>query len=440
MNPSRFAIRQALVVATLCAIILGASSRDDAEARSVFCSIDPLGAYASVGATLFIGTASVDSLPGGGPKRILSFSARDSVTIPAPAFSQVVTIERLSTAAPSDLRTAISRSNGRILLIPWEYGPDCSTLAWRGNALWMKPGTRGLFAGNLRPRGEWVNGVPTFDVGSTYNLPYPSAPAFGRYIRGGIPLSADQLMNYYDSLPRVSYERTDRLTQLTREQANRDALLEWAERHPELAARPPVASFIGSARRETALHPYYVRESEVAGTWRFVVTMPGHDSVIMYGRTKQHPASLIASADGNIRQWDLNERPPFGYYLHIVMTKSLADLDIDRHPPPSRQGYLSVSFEPEIVTPDSTVWSAGADIYGAQAALSDSSTFRSVFASLRRAGTIGIRPDRPRYTPGRIIAKRDGSARLEFEYADNDDTVFPRVRAERISSIAWNPK
>jgi len=428
------------LTAAIGALALAGLAADDALAHKSFCSIDPFGGYTNKAATLFIGVATADSLPGGAPvNRGPGPLGRDSLALAAPPWSQVVTIERLSTSAPTSLAKAISRNSERVLLIPWVYGPDCSPGTWTGSALWMEPGTRGFFSGVLRPKEKWVGDVPTFDVGAPFNLPYPSSRSFERYLRGGPPLTADELMSLYDSLPRWTFERTDRLTSLKREQEKRSALIDWGERHPGQANRPPLAAMLTAARRESSLAPYYLRSSPLAGTWHFTVELPGQETVTMYGRTQERATTLLASHDGKTRIWELDGAAPFGYSMLMVMTRSIHDLDIPRWPPPQRQGYLPAAFEPELVTPDSMVWGASAELFGAQAVLPESPGVRKEFAHMRIAARAFISNGRPQNAPGRIITKPDGSARLELVYRDINDVVAT-IRGERVSTTVWNPR
>ncbi|MGK2962907.1 MAG: hypothetical protein ACSLFK_12270, partial [Gemmatimonadaceae bacterium] len=299
--------------------------------------------------------------------------------------------------------------------------------------------TRGFFGGVLRPKEAWVDGVPTFDVGAPFNIPYPSSRSFERSLRGGTPLTADELMSLYDSIPQRTFERTDRLTYLKREEENRRALIDWGERHPDQAGRPPVAEMLTIARRESSLSPYSLRVSPLAGTWRFTVELPGHETVTMYGRTEGRATTLIASADGAIQRWDLNGAAPYGYALLMVMTRSLLDLEIPRWPPPQRQGFLGATFEPELVTPDSTVWGARAELFGAEAILPESTELRKEFAHMRIAARAFVSEGRPRNAPGRIVVKPDESARLELIYRDINGVVAT-IRGERLSTIIWKPR
>jgi len=93
---------------------------------TAYCSIDPFGSLGYGAATLFIGTATADSLPGGGPRVVGQMLYPDSIVIAAPRFSQLVRIERLSASATPALRAALRTRSNLALVIPWGYGPDCT--------------------------------------------------------------------------------------------------------------------------------------------------------------------------------------------------------------------------------------------------------------------------------------------------------------------------
>jgi hypothetical protein len=429
-------LRRLAIPAVGAFIMLPAAGR--IASSTSYCSIDPFGVYSMAGQTLFIATASRDSVKADKPARRVS-TFRDTVSLAGPRYAQIVTLDRIGASAAPELLTAARSHGGKAVLVPWVYGPDCAAGTWDGQALWLEPGSQGLFGGKLRPRADWLDGLPTFDVGSPYNVPYPSGRAFSFRLRKGNALSAGELMSFYDSLPRVSDERTDRLTQMNREQKRREAIIRWAQAHPDLADRPPVAEMITLSRRLSRMHPFDVKPSPLAGTWRFAIWFPGHDTVVAYGRSEAQANSLMTSARGSDQSWDLDRSPPFGYYLLLKMTKSPADLEIDGWPPPTRQAYLSASFEPEASTRDSTVWYAGAEVFGATAILPDTASVREQFAAMRFSSHATGDTSRPRYAPGRIVTRPDGSARLEIIYRSGGE-ILAAIRAERISTKVWVPR
>jgi hypothetical protein len=403
-----------------------------APTPAVFCSLNPLGAFGNQATTLFIATATPDSLPGGKPRRMQASVLRGgTITLPGPPYSQVVQVERLTVHAGPHLQRAIRKARGRVLLIPWGHGPDCSPGSWTGRTLWMKPGTRGLFGARLRPADQWLNEVPTFDVSTPYYLPYPSGPVHARDIGEGNALSADELMSFYDSIPRLPAGEVEHRAYLMRQQVQAVAILKWAAKHPEMRSRPPLKEIIRMAEGDARRTPYMLRESPLAGTWRFTATVASGDTVVGYGRTQPLPTGLMEHRDGSIPPV-LAERI-FGYYLYTLMGRTEADLDIE---PPSfhpRSGFVSASFEPEIQTGDSTVWSAGVEILAA-APFSESVAFRS--GRLRANAQYSPDPSRPRYAPGRIVRRRDGTLELTVVYG-TDGQALVEIKGKRISKKTW---
>ena len=425
-----------LATTTVLLVIALAVTRGPAPAgAAAFCSMDPFASLA-YDSTYFIGVATGDVLPGGAPLRLKPLMAPDSVVI-SPANGQVVNATRISKNAPLVMRDGLARSGNKVLMVPWSYGPDCTPHTWNGP--WVAAGTRGLFSGRLRPREKWVNDIPTFDVFASLSTPYPSAIRSSFQLRGGTPLTADELMSFYESLPRLTTTRRARPDQLKKETEQFKAMVEWADRHPELAGRPPVATKLAIARRQLGLMPYLSRESPVAGTWRFTVFVPGYDSATIYGRTQLLPNSLLTTGDGTRHSTEVAGAAPFGYYLLTVLTKNVPDLDIPRWPPPTRQAHLPVSFEPELITADSTVWAGGIDIFVGRDALPDGSPLRERFDYFRNALRGVVDPGRPRYAGGRIVLLPDGTARLERIYRDSD-SVYAVIRGERISTQTWKPQ
>jgi hypothetical protein len=433
-------LRIALVAAALAAVAPGALGPTRAAAHTVhpgapaYCSLNPLGGFGYELTTLFIASATGDSLPGGKPRRVRASMFRDdSITLNPPAYSQVVNVERLSRKAGSDLAKAIRRNRGRALLIPWEHGADCGPGSWTGEAIWLKPGTRGLFGANLRPQERWVNGIPTFDVGGPYYLPYPSGKAFASHIEDGNALSADELMSFFDALPALPANPVDRRAYLEGENAQQAAILKWAKRHPELRSRPPVKRLVEGADFESRRSHYWLRESPLSGTWRFTVTVPSGDTAVAYGRTQPLATGLIDYRDGSTTS--VPAEKVFGYYLYTLMGRTEAELDIEPETFNRRGGFVSASFEPEIDTRDSTVWSAGVEILAA-APFASSASFAKHVPFLTKNAQYSPDPDRPRYAPGRIVRRRDGSLELTVAYGSNGQTLV-EIRGKRISTKTW---
>src|SRR5687767_8598305 len=188
-----------------------------------FCSLMRGGELEGTGNTLFIATSTGDSLPSSGQPSWNADATPENV-LRGPAFSPLLRLDRISTYASPDLRKAIRSAGNRVLVIPWAYGPDCRSATFDGGASWLPFGSRVLFGGSLRPRAEWVDGVPTFDVGHPRNIPYPIADAYVRETKGKDALSPDDLLSFLDSIPRTQ-PRVDRRTDYFRYMARSAAVL-----------------------------------------------------------------------------------------------------------------------------------------------------------------------------------------------------------------------
>ena len=57
------------------------------------------------------------------------------------------------------------------VLVPWAYRQDCRPIEWTGKLDWIRPGTRGVVTGWLRPREHWLAELPTYDVEMAWREP-----------------------------------------------------------------------------------------------------------------------------------------------------------------------------------------------------------------------------------------------------------------------------
>jgi hypothetical protein len=159
-----------------------------------------------------------------------------------------VQVERLSSRIPPDVKKAIDANEGRVLVVPWGYGPDCIPSSWTWGALWANPGQRGVFGAVLRERARWENGFPTFDVTAPWHVPYPAAHELRAWLRGKPALSPDELLAMLDSIPQRGSVYDDPV--------RAKAIIGWAETHADQAAREPLASMVSSARHTLVTAPF----------------------------------------------------------------------------------------------------------------------------------------------------------------------------------------
>ena len=208
-----------------------------------------------------------------------------------PVHGQVVRVARLSPTAAPTLAAAIRRAGGRVVLVPWDYGPDCSPIRWGRSARWLPDAARGLFAAVPRDREHWAGGVPTFDVTPVF-IPYTGRPVD----RAGAPaiateLTAEELFELQATLP-TEEAVADRLDEAYA------PLRRWLAAHPALAAREPVPAIVRDMEYRLSSLRTRRREVTLAGTWRVTVVMPpdgtgAAGSSTFYVRTSDRPSGPV---------------------------------------------------------------------------------------------------------------------------------------------------
>ncbi|MEW5930168.1 MAG: hypothetical protein AB1941_22145 [Gemmatimonadota bacterium] len=247
-------------------------------------------------------------------------------------YGQVVEVERIGGMAARRLEGYA----GRAVVVPWDYGPDCKPTPWAGSARWVEPGSRGLFVASLRDTAHWAGGLPTFDVHSPGSDPYPQ-----RTMRRGRSLPADSLLSVDDYFALMELlPHPDRV-----ERAAADAyrpLLQWAERHPELARRYPASRILEIAGGEIEYGRLMGISTPVAETYRFEARLGDGAPRVFHARSRARPTSWWhpASADG---------RPAEGYTLLLAGAAAPDSLPtrVRRDRRVEREGYLSVLVAPE---------------------------------------------------------------------------------------------
>ncbi len=159
------------------------------------CSMIPFSTARYPEVAHIIGAAEGDTVQAGrGDVR----AASDHRGTPAAGavWGQVVRVERLGGLAAGRL----PGGTDRVVLVPWSYGADCRTMDWVGSARWAPVGTRGLYTASLRDRAHWVGGVPTLDVFTPGDDPFPDG--YEPWMGGnGDLLTVDELFELMEILP-----------------------------------------------------------------------------------------------------------------------------------------------------------------------------------------------------------------------------------------------
>ena len=342
-----------------------------------------------------------------------------------PLFGQIIRVERVGRT----WSTLLPRTTSEVVLVPWDYGPDCRPVYWGRSAQWADAGTRGVFSATIRDRHDWTDDRPTLDVFAPEFTPYPSAYGYQRdlsFARDDSTLrdrllSAEQFLDLIDVLP---------LSDTGEVQADSAIapLLRWSEANPALALRWPAIEILRIQRVIAEDESVRRRPSPVAGTFRVTVTFGSGDSTVLYARTERQPMSMIRGRGQDV----LARTPPIeGYYLMAHYAASVAELRMDYKG--QYTSYHAVSLVPILTTKDSTVWRGEVDPLVVVTFLDPRAAVRLRARSLYGASEEN-RDSTWYFLPGFWVTYADGRARYEWKVGPRSQPLYV-VRAERISTI-----
>lgn len=134
-------------------------------------------------------------------------------------------------------------TSGPAVLVPWAYGPDCSAVSWNSTTGWVLPVGRAVFTGVPRPRSQWTDRRPTFDIAMAWAQPLwqandPRWPAGSREAL----LTPEEFLELYEQLPTHDELRADPSRAAARTAA-------WAAAHPNVASREPAKTILANLGR-----------------------------------------------------------------------------------------------------------------------------------------------------------------------------------------------
>lgn len=401
------------------------------------------------GTVHFIGTAGADTLPAAlGPVRPVPPAPERGhfgPTREGPLHGQIVRVHQLAASADPVLRRALARGNGDVLLVPWDYVADCRPVRWSRSARWVTPGTRGFYWAILRDSAHWSGGLPTLDVHAPQFVPYPGASGFERDVRlrrrrdsTFTMLTADELFALYDIFPepRAYDDSTPRDPY-----AAVEPVLQWSRANPHLAERYPARDLISRLLSAAEWERVRAIRSAVAGTWRFRISLPSGDSLVLMARTTERPIRTLESIT--------RDRPPrsatsipraagYGLLAHVALDSASLPREGQRSRDTGVQGYLMVVEKPSNEGGDSTVWLGDADLLRAAANLALDEQLREQLRSVTRTEFEMYRSSELTFAPGRFVRDRAGQLRYE-EMIVRGGVPVVRITGERVSRVHLSP-
>ena len=396
------------------------------------CSMAPLPPWRGSN-TLFIGRAMRDTLLAGpGPNPLSAGIGHFGRADLGPVFGQLVRVEQLERSAATSLGQALTASDSSVVVVPWDYGPDCRPLRWSRSAHWMTPAARGLFIVRLRDRAHWVRGRPTFDAYTPEFTPYPylfgtRAPRRDE-TTGRLRLTAEELLDLYEALPDLSNDGAPNAEELER-------LRGWMRAHPSLVGREPAAEFISNVMTRVEYNRVRRLETALAGTYRFRIHFARGDTLTLFARTSIKPTGAVWSFSADDYPEGLPEPPKAeGYSLVMAVTRNLRDLPAS-FDGQDREGvalaYLSVTEHPHVSHGDSSVWKGRADVIRAASRMINEGPLDSLLAQMSRVLSALEERD-PLNTLATFVLDRGGHVRMHWRLREGDRVILT-AEAERLS-------
>lgn len=323
-------------------------------------------------------------------------------------------------------RAMLPRGVARVLLVPWGYDTTCRRTAGGDNvSRWARPGTRGLFRGELRPRAHWAGGVPTIDVFAPYDLPYTGRPRFS--VDTAAWLTPAELLGLYDAV-RAAADAA----------GARTATRAWARAHPVLARRAPATGVLFAMRDPGQAPRFENVESPIVGTWRLEGSLDGGAARAGWLRTwhrtsridVEQPAPAAVAAD------PLAPPRVTAYYVVAAGGAALAALPVAAPPHRvPRSGYLRVAVSDERAPLDAGPWRGGVDLDVLAPAFAHDTALAAFMRDALAESGGRHRPGWVTEHPATFARDADGTLRVEQRTTLADGRTL-LVRGERVSPVA----
>lgn len=343
----------------------------------------------------FMGTPLPDTVRAGdGSLRPVTAMGHFGRGAPRVAYGQRVRVDRVGEQA----RRALPRDTREVVLVPWDYAADCTPVAWGRSARWLPDSLGGLFRARLRPRAEWAENLPTFDLLGPSSQPYrdrlPGLTDFFRASSREPRLSALALLAFYDRLPELgpTPDTVAALRWITRTRAD-----------TALRDKYPVGAFMYAARRQFAIARAQAIRVPMAGVFRLDVSIDSAPPRTLFLRVAAIAVSVQDSMRG-VPDTAHVPRQPEGYYVYadaaMTLLPTSARCEASDH---SAVSYVDLDWHDPMPADGTGEWKGGIDVRLLEVLLS--SEERALWRERRRAAASAV-IDSERTMPDSVLAQR----------------------------------
>ncbi|MBK8005714.1 MAG: hypothetical protein IPK12_17805 [Gemmatimonadetes bacterium] len=236
----------------------------DAPMARPVCTVIAAPPAKRTGNPYFLGRALADTtLAGPGGARLSEDQGHFGPSGARAIYGQVMEVERAGGVA---LPFPLPRGQ-RVVVVPWDYDAACETVAWGRSARWLEPGPLRFVHASLRPREQWLGGLPTLDAFSPAGASSPSDHRNPVAMDGTPPVTPAVWFDLFEVMP--SQESVAVLGE-----AALAPVRAWAEAHKAIAFDLPVSAVLYTvveardrARQERFTMP-------MAGTYQVTFLLP----------------------------------------------------------------------------------------------------------------------------------------------------------------------
>ena len=350
-----------------------------------------------------------------------------------PIYGQIVRVEKMGGVASRLVPQGVSE----VVVVPWDYGADCTPAPWTRSSVWLPPNERGLITATLRDRTYWAQGLPTFDVHTPHMQPYPQRAA--QQMRRRNP-SPDTLMSVEDVFSLMEILPEERQLADSAEHAV-EPLFHWARTNPDLAHRFPAAAALYRARFSVINARVRRIKSPLVGTYRISFRMNEGLERTFYARSR----AIITDHWSNLL--DPPPQPddptiviqPPGYYLRVTGALDPTALpgacqpDID--PKDYKDGYIAILDQPPLKTSEGLQWLGKVELNLLERMFREDTALHQFAKEAFQADYERVRKGVPRTDdlPARFTQAASGAIRFEQTVALAEARRIV-MRGERISN------
>lgn len=204
------------------------------------------------------------------------------------AKAQIMKVADVAGFQSDAIRRGLRASDGTAVFVRYVTSSGCGPFPAYDGAL-DSVGLNGLYVGRPRPTKWWIDGRPTFEIFPAPDFPLPQRAV--RYVPAGDTtptMTAHEMFTMYRAFWAESVSVDDPWVERR--------IRQWIKNNPETTRKRPAAGVAVGMARAVLDARLAATPSPFGGTFVIHVSVPGVDSLVMYGQTSTRPRDWIGDA------------------------------------------------------------------------------------------------------------------------------------------------